>query len=57
MNVSTTKATLSFSDSDEKIELPVYKGSLGPDVIDIRKLYGQFDLLVAIGERQRGFSR
>src|ERR1700756_3018762 len=41
MNVSTTKATLSFSDSDEKIELPVYKEPFGPDVIDITKLYGQ----------------
>src|SRR5258707_15429470 len=41
MNVSTTKATLTFSDSDDKIDLPVYKGSMGPDVIDIRKLYGQ----------------
>ena len=23
------------------IEFPVYKGTVGPDVIDIRKLYGQ----------------
>jgi citrate synthase len=23
------------------VELPIYKGSIGPDVIDIRKLYGQ----------------
>src|SRR6202789_343663 len=41
MNDSKTHATLKFSDSDQTIELPVYKGTLGPDVIDIRKLYGQ----------------
>ncbi|MDQ7969210.1 MAG: citrate synthase [Oxalicibacterium faecigallinarum] len=37
---SDTKATLSFSDGSPSVELPIYKGSLGPDVIDIRKLYG-----------------
>jgi len=41
MNLSDKKATLSFSDGSPAIELPVYKGSIGPDVIDIRKLYGQ----------------
>ena len=41
MNVSKTHATLKFSDSDLSVELPVYKGTMGPDVIDIRKLYGQ----------------
>ncbi len=41
MNSSGTHATLTFSDNSEKIELPIYKGTLGPDVIDIRKLYGQ----------------
>ncbi|MFC0400994.1 citrate/2-methylcitrate synthase, partial [Paraburkholderia rhizosphaerae] len=41
MNSSGTHATLTFSDSNEKIELPVYKGTMGPDVVDIRKLYGQ----------------
>src|SRR5476651_1130485 len=41
MTPSDVKATLSFSDSDQTIELPIYQGSLGPDVIDIRKLYGQ----------------
>src|ERR1700742_1490051 len=38
---SKTHATLSFSDSDQTIDLPVYQGTLGPDVIDIRKLYAQ----------------
>jgi len=28
---------------DKVIDLPILKGSLGPDVIDIRKLYGQSD--------------
>ncbi len=34
------KATLSFTDGTESIEFPVRKGTIGPDVIDIRKLYG-----------------
>ena len=34
-------ATLNFSDSRPSVELPVYQGNIGPDVIDIRKLYGQ----------------
>src|SRR5690554_889445 len=41
MQLSDKKATLSFSDGSDSIELPVYQGSVGPDVIDIRKLYGQ----------------
>jgi citrate synthase len=40
MKNSETKATLSFSDGSTPLELPIYKGSIGPDVIDIRKLYG-----------------
>src|SRR5437899_7767035 len=39
MNNSETKATLSFSDSTPSVEFPIYKGTVGPDVIDIRKLY------------------
>ena len=37
---TTKKATLSFSDGTAPIEFPVHSGSTGPDVIDIRKLYG-----------------
>jgi citrate synthase len=33
------KATLSFSDGSAGAEFPVYKGTVGPDVVDIRKLY------------------
>ncbi len=33
------KATLSFSDNRPALELPIYEGSLGPSVIDVRKLY------------------
>lgn len=33
-------ATLSFSDGSAGAEFPVYQGTTGPDVIDIRKLYG-----------------
>lgn len=32
--------TASLTFKDKTVEFPVYKGSVGPDVIDIRKLYG-----------------
>lgn len=35
------KAVLSFSNGAPSVELPVYGGNIGPDVIDIRKLYAQ----------------
>ncbi len=38
---SDIKAKLSFSDGTPDIDLPIFKGTVGPDVIDIRKLYGQ----------------
>ena len=41
MKLSDKKATLSFSDGAESLEFPVYEGSVGPNVIDIRKLYAQ----------------
>ncbi|MEP7280444.1 MAG: citrate synthase [Rubrivivax sp.] len=41
MTPSDVKATLSFSDGSPSMELPLYHGSMGPDVIDIRKLYAQ----------------
>ncbi|MBF24527.1 citrate synthase [Neopusillimonas maritima] len=41
MQLSDKKATLSFSDDSASVEFPVYQGTIGPDVIDIRKLYGQ----------------
>ncbi|BBO60124.1 citrate synthase [Mycoavidus sp. B2-EB] len=41
MTPSDVKATLSFSDGSPSVELPIYQGTLGPDAIDIRKLYGQ----------------
>jgi citrate synthase len=40
MNASK-KATLSFSDGTPPVEFPIYEGTVGPDVIDIRKLYAQ----------------
>jgi citrate synthase len=36
--MSERKAIISFNDSDERIELPVLNGSIGPSVIDIRAL-------------------
>lgn len=41
MSTSTKTATLTFSDGSPSIELPIYEGTIGPDVIDIRKLYAQ----------------
>ena len=41
MKQADYKATLTFSNEHPSIELPVYNGNIGPDVIDIRKLYGQ----------------
>lgn len=41
MNESEHKATLSFSDGTPSVDFPILKGSIGPDVIDIRKLYAQ----------------
>ncbi len=38
---SDVKATLSFSDGTPAVEFPLYKGTIGPDVIDIRSLYGK----------------
>ena len=41
MKLADHKATLSFSNGAPSMELPVYAGTIGPNVIDIRKLYGQ----------------
>jgi citrate synthase len=41
MKLADNKATLSFSNGSPSVEMPVYRGSIGPDVIDIRKLYAQ----------------
>jgi citrate synthase len=41
MKQADYKANLTFSNGHPSIELPVYNGNIGPDVIDIRKLYGQ----------------
>ena len=38
---SDIKAKLSLSGDSAGLDLPVFKGTIGPDVIDIRKLYGQ----------------
>lgn len=41
MTNSDSNVTLSFSDGSPSIEFPIYKGTTGPDVIDIRKLYSE----------------
>ena len=46
MTTADTKATLSFSDGSPSVEFPIYKGTVGPEVIDIRKLYGATGKLV-----------
>lgn len=39
MSIQNMKATLSFVDGTPSLDVPIYKGTIGPDVIDIRKLY------------------
>ncbi|MGV3654801.1 MAG: citrate synthase [Noviherbaspirillum sp.] len=43
MTNSESKATLSFTDGTPSVEFPVYKGTIGPDVVDIRKMYAATD--------------
>ena len=38
MKLADNKATLSFSNGSPSIELPVYSGNIGPDVIDVQSL-------------------
>ncbi|UUZ63102.1 hypothetical protein LP417_25835 [Polaromonas sp. P1-6] len=35
MKLADNKATLSFSNGSPSIDLPVYQGNVGPDVVDI----------------------
>ncbi len=41
MKLADNQATLSFSNGSPSVEMPVYSGSVGPDVVDIRKIYAQ----------------
>src|SRR5690606_24267169 len=41
MQLADNNATLNFSNGSPSMELPVYQGTIGPDVVDIRKLYAQ----------------
>jgi citrate synthase len=41
LDPSNNKATLTFSDGAAALDLPIYKGTIGPDVIDIRQLYAK----------------
>ena len=47
MNASTTDSTQSFTltnnTTGESYELPVFEGTVGPNVIDVRKLYAETD--------------
>jgi len=38
--MAATSKTATLTLDDKSVEFPVYSGSVGPDVIDIRKLYG-----------------
>ena len=39
-----TKAQLTIDGRETPIELPVYEGSTGPDVVDVRSLVGEVSL-------------
>ena len=41
MKLVDNKASLTFSNGAPSVDLPLYQGTIGPDVIDIRKLYAQ----------------
>jgi len=41
LDVPNKKATLSFTDGTPSMDLPIHGGTVGPDVIDIRQLYGK----------------
>jgi citrate synthase len=41
MTTTDRTATLTFSDGSPAVSFPILKGSMGPDVIDIRTLYGK----------------
>jgi citrate synthase len=41
LDPSNNKATLTFSDGSSALDLPIYKGTIGPEVIDIRHLYAK----------------
>jgi citrate synthase len=41
MTTTDRTATLTFSDGSPSVAFPILKGSLGPEVIDIRALYGK----------------
>ncbi len=41
MKLVDNKATLTFSNGSPSVDLPIYQGSVGPEVVDIRKLYAQ----------------
>ncbi len=41
MKLADYKATLTFSNGSPSVDMPVYQGNVGPDVVDIRKLYAQ----------------
>jgi len=42
--MSEKLATLSFSDGKPSVDFPIYSGNEGPDVIDVRALYGKTGL-------------
>jgi len=39
--MSEKLATLSFSDGTPSVDFPIYSGSIGPDVVDVRTLYAK----------------
>ena len=45
MKLADNKATLSFSNGSPSVDLPMYHGNIGPDVIDIRKQNEQIGML------------
>jgi citrate synthase len=38
---STKTATLTFSDGSPSLQFPIMSGTIGPEVVDIKTLYGK----------------
>ena len=39
--MSEKLATLSFTDGTPSVDFPIYSGSIGPDVVDVRAMYAK----------------
>ena len=54
-NKAAASGQVSLNIGGKDVAMPILKGSLGPEVVDIRKMYGEADVLTYdIGFTSRG---